>query len=62
MKNLKGLSQKEADKKLKEYGPNEIKELIHTSPFQILLRQLKKNFIIYLLLVAAILCFFVGKS
>ena len=62
MKNLKGLSQKEADKKLKEYGPNEIKELIHTSPLQILLRQLKKNFIIYLLLVAAILCFFVGKS
>ena len=62
MKNLKGLSQKEADKKLKEYGPNEIKELIHTSPLQILLRQLKKNFITYLLFVAAILCFFVGKS
>lgn len=62
MKNLEGLSQKEADKKLKEYGSNEIKELIHTSPLQILLRQLKKNFITYLLFVAAILCFFVGKS
>ncbi|MEA3515349.1 MAG: cation-transporting P-type ATPase [Nanoarchaeota archaeon] len=62
MKNLKGLSQKEADKKLKEYGSNEIKELIHTSPFQILLRQIKTNFIIYLLFIAAILCFFVGKS
>lgn len=62
MKNLKGLSQKEADKKLKDYGPNEIKELIHVSPFQILLRQIKKNFIIYLLFVAALLSFFVGKS
>ena len=62
MNNLKGLSQKEASRKLKEYGPNEIKELIHISPFQILLRQIKKNFIIYLLFVAALLSFFVGKS
>jgi len=62
MKSLKGLGQKEADRKLKEYGPNEIKELIHISPFQILLRQIKQNFIIYLLFVAAILSFFVGKS
>jgi len=62
MKNLKGLSKKEASRKLKEYGPNEIKELIHISPFQILLRQIKKNFIIYLLFVAALLSFFVGKS
>ena len=61
MNNLKGLSQKEADKKLKEHGSNEIKELVHISPFQILLRQIRKNFIIYLLLVAALLSFFVGK-
>lgn len=62
MNNLKGLSQKEAEKRLEAYGPNEIKELIHISPFQILLRQIKKNFIIYLLFVAAMLSFFVGKS
>ena len=62
MKNLKGLIQKEAIRKLKEYGPNEIRELTHISPFQILLRQIKNNFIIYLLFVAALLSFFVGKS
>ena len=62
MKKLSGLTEKEAKKRLKNYGFNEIKELIHTSPFQILLRQIKKNFIIYLLFVAALLSFFVGKS
>ena len=62
MKEIKGLSQKEANKRLEEYGPNEIKELLHISPFQILLRQIKKNFIIYLLFIAALLSFFVGKS
>ncbi len=62
MNNLKGLTQQEANKKMKEFGPNEIKELVHISPFQILLRQIKKNFIIYLLFAAALLSFFVGKS
>jgi len=62
MKNLSGLTEKEARKRLKDYGFNEIKELIHISPFQIFLRQIKKNFIIYLLFAAALLSFFVGKS
>ena len=62
MKTIKGLTQKEATKKLREYGYNEIKELLHISPFQILLRQIKKNFIVYLLFVAALLSLFVGKS
>ena len=62
MKNLEGLTEKEAREKLKEYGLNELKELLHISPWKILLRQIKNNFVIYLLSVAAIISFFVGKS
>ena len=61
MLETKGLTQKEANEKLKEYGFNEIRELAHKSLLRILLRQVKKNFIIYLLLVAMIISFFVGK-
>ena len=61
MKKLKGLTQKEAAKILREYGYNEIKELLRISPLQIILKQIKKNFMIYLLLVATILSFLVGK-
>ncbi len=56
------LTQEEAEKRLKEYGPNEIKDISKTTPLKILLRQVKSNFIIYLLLVAMVLSFFVGKS
>ncbi len=59
---LTGLTQKEAAQKLKEFGYNEIKELLHISPFRILLRQVKKNFMVYLLFVAALLSFLVGES
>src|SRR3989338_6924057 len=62
MINKKGLTQKEATKRLEEYGYNEIKELLHVSPFRILLRQIKKNFIVYLLLAAAVLSFIIGKT
>ena len=51
MDELKGLTEKEAKKRLKEYGFNELKELFHVSPLRILLRQVRKNFIVYLLLV-----------
>ena len=61
MLETKGLTQKEANEKLKEYGFNEIRELAHKSLLRILLRQVKKNFIIYLLLAAMIISFFVGK-
>jgi len=57
----KGLSQKEATNRLKQYGYNEIREIVHISPFTILLRQIKKNFVIYLLLAAMLISFFVGK-
>ncbi|MBU0959567.1 MAG: cation-transporting P-type ATPase, partial [Nanoarchaeota archaeon] len=53
---------KEAKKKLEQYGPNEIKEISNNSPFKILLRQIKSNFIIYLLLIATVLSFIVGKN
>lgn len=58
----KGLTPKEAESGLKKYGPNEIKEINKNSPLKILLRQVKKNFIIYLLVFAVILSFFVGKN
>ena len=62
MINKRGLTSKEAAEKLTEYGYNEIKELLHISPFKILLRQIKKNFVVYLLLIAVLLSFIVGKT
>ena len=50
----RGLSQKEVVEKLNRYGYNEIRELFHVSKFEILLRQIKGNFIIYLLFILLI--------
>ncbi len=58
----RGLTEKEAKKNLEQYGLNEIKEISKNTPLKILLRQIKNNFIIYLLLTAIILSFIVGKS
>jgi Ca2+-transporting ATPase len=58
----KGLTEKEAQKKLEQYGYNEIKETSLTSPLKILFRQIKNNLVIYLLAVAVIISFLVGKS
>ena len=58
----RGLTEKEAKRKLEQYGSNEIKESLVISPIKILLRQIKKNYIIYLLFIAVILSFIVGKS
>lgn len=57
-----GLNQVEVKKKLEQYGYNEITELVHVSPLQILLRQFKKNYVIYLLLAAMLISLFVGKN
>ena len=57
----RGLAQKEVQSRFAKYGPNELQEKIFASPWKIFLRQIKNNFIIYLLLVAMILSFFVGK-
>jgi len=58
----KGLSDKQAKENLAKYGYNELRENIFTSPFKIFLRQIKNNFVIYLLFVAMVLSFLVGKS
>jgi Ca2+-transporting ATPase len=58
----RGLTEKEAEKRLQTYGSNEIKESLVISPIKILFRQIKKNYIVYMLFIAVILSFFVGKS
>ncbi len=58
----RGLSEAEARKKLQQFGPNEIKEISKSTAFKILLRQVKNNFIVYLLLGAMLISFFVGKE
>ncbi|MEM4598507.1 MAG: cation-transporting P-type ATPase [Candidatus Diapherotrites archaeon] len=57
-----GLSSVEAKEKLKKFGYNEIVEVAKVSPQRILLRQISRNFIVYLLFAAAVLSFIVSKS
>lgn len=56
-----GLTTVEARNRLLEYGYNELKERKKATPFDILLRQIKGNFVLYLLIFSAILSFFAGK-
>ncbi len=58
----KGLTSNEVKLKIKQYGLNEIKDINKTSVFKIFLRQIKSNFIVYLLFAAALISFFVGKN
>ena len=58
----KGLSKKEVDEKLKTYGFNEIEDVSKLSPLKIILRAVRGNVVIYLLLVAVLLSFIIGKS
>lgn len=58
----RGLTESEASDRLRRYGYNEIREMHKISAIKILLRQIRNNFIIYLLTAAVILSFFVGKS
>lgn len=62
MTHFKGLTTEEAKKKLQEFGLNEIKDVKKTTPLTILLRQIKKNYVLYLLLAAAAISFIVGKG
>lgn len=62
MNKIPGLSYEEALKRLKESGPNEIRDISKSSPLKILFRQVQKNFVFYLLLGAAIISFTVEKS
>jgi Ca2+-transporting ATPase len=57
-----GLTTNEAQKRLNEYGPNEIAEVSKSTPLKILLRQIKSNFVIYMLGITVIISLFVGKT
>jgi Ca2+-transporting ATPase len=57
-----GISQKEAQSRLKQYGFNEITDLSHNTPLKIILRLIRKNYILYLLLFGAAISFFVGEE
>lgn len=57
----RGLSEQEVKKKLSKYGPNEIKDNFKISLWKIVLRQIKNNLVIYLLVFASIVSFFLGK-
>ncbi len=57
-----GLSEKEAKKRLEEYGLNEIKETSKIHPIKIFLRQIKGNVVIYLLFIAMILSFLIKEK
>ncbi|MCL4366817.1 cation-transporting P-type ATPase [Patescibacteria group bacterium] len=57
-----GLSEEEALAKLGQFGPNEIKDYSQTTAIKILLNLVKKNFILYLLSVGAIISFFVQET
>lgn len=56
-----GLSETDAEGALKKYGYNEIREMLKVSPLKIFLRQIKTNYIIYLLIFAMIISFYVDK-
>jgi len=55
-----GLSQEEAEKRLKEYGFNELKERKRVTPLQIFLGQFKDVFVVMLLIATAI-SFLIGE-
>lgn len=62
MTKISGLSQSEAKERLKKFGLNQISEKKSVSPLVLFFRQFKNNYLIYLLVIAAILSFLVGKS
>ncbi|HLD72304.1 MAG TPA: cation-transporting P-type ATPase [Candidatus Nanoarchaeia archaeon] len=57
----RGLAKKEVEKRLKQFGLNEIKDITKTTSLKIILRQIKNNFLVYLLFLAMLISFFVGK-
>lgn len=58
----KGLTHAEAESALSRFGKNEISDVNKITPLGILFRQVKKNFVIYLLAFTAIISFLVGKD
>lgn len=62
MQKFTGLTDIEVRELLKKNGLNEIVQSNKVSPLGILFRQVKKNFIVYLLVFAALISLFVGKD
>ena len=56
----KGLSQAEADERLKQYGLNEIKEAKKVSPFEIFINQFN-SIVIWILIAATIISAFLKE-
>lgn len=56
-----GMSNVEADQRLREYGPNELQAAHRVSPWEILLEQFK-NVLIIILLIATVLSLFLGHG
>ncbi|MDO8647637.1 MAG: cation-transporting P-type ATPase [Candidatus Diapherotrites archaeon] len=56
-----GLSHSEAKKRLGTFGLNEVQEVSQVSPLRILARQIKGNFLIYLLFAAMIVSALIGE-
>ncbi|HLD58882.1 MAG TPA: HAD-IC family P-type ATPase, partial [archaeon] len=59
---MNGLTQEQAAGRLMESGYNEIRALLKVSRLQILFRQVRKNSVVYLLLAAMLISFFVGEA
>ena len=57
----KGLSYAEAELRLKHYGPNRLDEKRRKSPLKMLFQQLTETMVL-ILIVAALLSFFLGKT
>lgn len=62
MDSMIGLSSTEAAAGLKQFGYNEIKEVVHSSILKILFHQISHNFVIWLLFLAVIFSFFAGEE
>ncbi|MFH1391701.1 MAG: cation-translocating P-type ATPase [Candidatus Diapherotrites archaeon] len=56
-----GIAEEEVEKRLKEYGYNELKEKRKITPAKILLRQFS-NFLIWILFAAAFISYFIGET
>ena len=56
----KGLLQSEAEKRIKEFGYNELEEKKKITPLKVFLRQFT-NFIVFVLIIASLISFFIGE-
>ncbi len=54
-----GLTDEEADKRIKEHGLNQLRKQTRIEPFKILIRQFK-NFLVLILIVAALISYLIG--